>query len=144
MFALNKHIFAAMNRTLQNSAKLILRHFFTFVAITVVLFSSCFIKNEIKEIIGIPIALEQMGNQRTTLFSSTVTNFCSQTFASDLLQSVKTTSITANLVAIATLSAIVFLLFSVSEKEKRKHPFYNSLKISDSFPIFLLYRKLII
>ncbi|MEZ7498544.1 hypothetical protein QO200_07305 [Flavobacterium sp. Arc3] len=133
-----------MNRTLQNSANLILRHLFTIVAILVVLFSSCSIKNEIKEIIGIPIAMEKGTNQRANLFSSTISNLCDHSLATDLLQSAKITLLTVNLAAIATLSSIVLLLFSVSEKEKRKHPFYNSLKISDSFPIFLLYRKLII
>lgn len=133
-----------MKRSLQNSAKSIMRHLFSIVAIIVVLFSSCSIKNEIKELIGIPIAMEQGTNQRANLFSSTISNLCDHSLATDLLQSVKTTSLTTNLVAIASLTAIVLLLFSVSEKEKRKHPFYNSLKISDSFPIFLLYCKLII
>ncbi|WP_432221072.1 hypothetical protein ACRASX_09815 [Flavobacterium sp. TMP13] len=133
-----------MNKCLQNRTKSLLRHLFSIVAVTVVLFSTCSVKNEIKEILGIPIAIEQNGNQRVTLFSTALSDLCANAFNADVSQSPKITLLSSNLVAIVTLSAIVMLLFSVYEIEKRKHPRYNSLKITDSFPIFLLYRKLII
>lgn len=133
-----------MNKRLQNRTKSLWRHLFSIVAVTVVLFSTCSVKNEIKEILGIPISIEQNGNQKMNLISTAVSDFCATSFNADASQSPKITVLYSNLLAIATFSAIVLLLFSVSETEKRKHPNYNSLKIVDSFPIFLLYRKLII
>lgn len=133
-----------MDKALQNSTKLILRHLLSLVAVAVVLFSSCSVKNEIKEILGIPVAVEQLGNQRVNLFSSTVSNLCSHPLATDLLQSVKTTIVPSTLLTTTSFSTTILDLSCIFETEKRKHPHYNSLKIADSFPIFLLYRKLIL
>lgn len=133
-----------MNRNLPNRKKSFWRQLFSIAAVLVVVFSTCSVKNEIKETLGLPIAIEQNGSQRITLFSNTVSDLCAQSFSADASQSPSITTLTSHFVAIATLAAIVILLFSVSEIEKRKHPRYNSLKINNSFPIFLLYRKLII
>lgn len=133
-----------MNRNLKTNIALLFRHLFSIAAITILLFSSCYIQNEIKNVLGIPTAIEQGGNKKNNAFSTAVYDACSHSLTSDLSQAPTQSSFTSNLLAVATLSAIVMLLFSVSEKEKNKHPFYNTFKICDPLPIFLLYRKLII
>jgi hypothetical protein len=133
-----------MKSILKNKTKLILQHLTLIAAATVLLLSSCYMQNEIKNVLGISTSIEQTGNKKINIFSATVYDACSHSVTSDLSQALTQSSFTNNLLAVATLSAIVMLLFSVSEKEKNKHPFYNTFKICDPLPIFLLYRKLII
>ncbi|MEZ7516754.1 hypothetical protein [Flavobacterium frigidarium] len=137
-------IFALMYHKLKDRTTFIFRHLFSIAAITILLLSSCYIQSEIKNVLGIPTTIQHSGNKKINVFSIAVYDACSHSVTSDLSQAPTQSSFTNNLLAVATLSAIVMLLFSVSEKEKNKHPFYNTFKICDPLPIFLLYRKLII
>lgn len=118
--------------------------FVIFASLLLVLLTSCPVKSSLKTFAGIPIKTDQQIPQGKFGFSAHPGEQCSVASASEV-QIVQTAQKSINdLLPIIVFTAFFLLSFPTQRKEC-KHPVYSgSSKISNSIPLFLAYRKLII
>lgn len=122
------------------------RIFVIFAVLALVLLSSCPIKSSLKSFAGLPAQTAQNMPQGKQAIALSTGDKCSVTSISEV-QIIKNNSINdAILLPIIFLASSFLFLFSLCAiKKENKHPTYSrSSKISNSIPLFLAYRKLIL
>ena len=135
-----------MDRNIPNILANCKRYFLVFVAMLLVLLTSCAVKTSIKNLVGIPIKTERSAPKANHNFSTNTLEKCSQLNVEDT-QIVQKNSFKANdlLPVVILTAAFLFLLGVHPVSKENKHPLYSgSGKIRNSIPLFLEYRKLII
>lgn len=135
-----------MNRALSNSITFFLRHIFVFTTMLLMLLTSCSVKAGIKNIAGTPVQTEHNTAKSNQKFLLNASERCAGFKSTDTLI-VQKVSFTANdLLPVALFTAALFFLFCFrSVSKEQKHPLYSgSAKISNTIPLFLQYRKLIV
>lgn len=115
-----------------------------FAALILVLLTSCPIKSSLKTFAGFPSNTEQrapMGKQGISMSSNERCTLESASETQAMPQSVVNNILPAVLTVFAVLLVVNFSPFS----KETKHPVYSgSAKVSNSIPLFLAYRKLIL
>lgn len=131
-----------MDRILSNITKNHQRYFFVFIAVFVLL--TCPVKSSIKSLVGIPVNTEQGFAKGSKPVLANGTGQCVYSEITDSKIS-QTNSANGNglLPAIVLTAAFLFLL-GYKPSNEQPHPFYRSLKIAETLPLFILYQKLII
>lgn len=111
-----------------------------------VFLTSCPIKSSVKNLLGIPTTTEQSTSRGSQVFAVSISEKCAVAATSEahILQN---NAINMNdllpLLFFATAFLFMYRLFPLPKESK--HPVYNrSAKISNSIPLFLAYRKLIL
>ena len=135
-----------MNKIIPNTSKKLQGYLFVFAAMLLVSLTSCTVKGSIKTMAGIPIKSGHSLPKGHQGFSVNTLEKCAGFEAVDTQIVQKIATNTNDLLPVVLFTATLFFLFSFRTviKEK-KHPLYSgSRKISNSIPIFLEYRKLII
>ncbi|MEH6307214.1 hypothetical protein RYH73_16320 [Olivibacter sp. CPCC 100613] len=133
-----------MNGTLLNNTQNDKRYVFALIVTVMVLLTSCPIKSGIKSLMGIPVSTEQGATTSNTNFLINGGERCVNS-ETDQTKTSSTVSTRANdILPTVILTSIFLFLIGYTLKRKHVHPLYGNLKIPDTLPIFLRYRKLII
>lgn len=120
--------------------------FVIFASLLLVLLTSCPVKSSLKTLVGIPIKTEHQLPQGKAGFSLHHGQQCSVASASEV-QIVQTDqkSINELLPIVVYVASFLILLSFPTQRKESKHPVYSgSSKITNSIPLFLAYRKLIL
>lgn len=141
---INRKLAAYMYKTKLNKTKSTLRYLFAFIAMVLVLFSSCAVKGGIKSLVDLPVKSEHSSAKKASLYFGNSQETCAQYEIADtkIVQSVSASA--TDLLPIAVFTAFVVFFFGDTLRKQKEHPRYCSLKIPGSLPIFLQHRKLII
>lgn len=120
--------------------------FVIFASLLLVLLTSCPVKSSLKTWVGIPINTEQQTPQGKHGFLTNGGEQCSVASASEVqIVHAEHKSINDLLPIIVFTASFLCLLSFSAQKKESKHPVYSgSSKISNSIPLFLAYRKLIL
>lgn len=133
-----------MDRTKLNMAKNYRQYLFVFVAMILVLISSCSVKTGIKSLAGVPISTEQNSTKKGNVVFGAIVEQCinSETANKEISQSISLD--TSDSFPDALLLAAFIFIYGFELHTQQIHPLYSTVKISGSLPIFLQNQKLII
>ncbi|NKI27849.1 hypothetical protein HCG49_14895 [Arenibacter sp. 6A1] len=120
------------------------QYLFVFVAMILVLISSCSVKSGIKSLAGVPFSTEQNTTKKgNVVFGAHKANCINtETANKEISQSISLD--TADSLPEALLVAAFIFVFGNTLYKQQLHPRYSNLKIPGSLPIFLQNQKLIL
>jgi len=131
-----------MHGFMQHITKNRQRHLAVFIAVIVLMLTSCAIKGSIKSLAGIPVNTEQGQSKKTVVASGT--DACVYGEVTDA--KISTYSFNTNdLLPVALVATALFFLFGYDALASvPSYAGYDTRKIHSSLPIFIQYRQLII
>lgn len=120
------------------------RNLLVFAITALMILTSCPIKSNIKKQAGIPANTEQGAAKNQQALAANGTSICSYTeqTGSKISQSFSLSK--GGLLPIVLFAVTFAFLFGCTALKVQPHPFYTTLKVNGTLPIFLQYRKLII